>query len=274
MKREQALLAGTGNLLLKFWIPPDVIHVHCDAECAAARRIKLVAQVESMFQRVDAGALGCLHRVQRLDGERHTNLACMFECDGDAVAHFVACACDVVMRRAAGERARQGANHQHEAGCVERPRLVNSLDVVFTRCCDTCCVCGGIKAAAAVAGEHDVVVAQLFGNPVQPYGGNLIAPRADGADAAPGALVDDAVKLPLLAHRRRVEGKPFVAAGEVAHRRISWREGETGNPASAQALTGLASQLSHDGGIVEVTISGNDSGAHQRGMRFGKRQTL
>ena len=47
------------------------------------------------------------------------------------------------------------------------------------------------------------------GPPLQADRGHLVAPRRDRADAAPRALVDDAIEPPLLAHRGGVDREPL-----------------------------------------------------------------
>ena len=85
VKREQAILSGARDLRHQFRIPPDVIDVERDAEHAGALRIEPVADVERLLRRVHAGAVGGIHRMQRLDRERHVGLLRVFQHLGDAV---------------------------------------------------------------------------------------------------------------------------------------------------------------------------------------------
>ena len=48
-----------------------MIDVDRDAESAFAVRIERIAQIERLRQGIDAGAVGGIHRMQRLDRERH-----------------------------------------------------------------------------------------------------------------------------------------------------------------------------------------------------------
>ncbi|MDT4853188.1 hypothetical protein FQZ97_874450 [compost metagenome] len=198
-----------------------MIDVERHAEHAGLARIEFVAQVERMLERVDAGAVGRLHRVQGLDGQRHADLARVVERGGDAVAHLAARAGDVLVRRLAVERAGQGADDQHEAGRVERLGLVDGAAVVVERGLQAGRVGRGKEAAPAVAREADAVRLQLLRHLVEPDGRDLVAPRADGADAAFGALVDEAVQrhlgARLLADGRRVDRQPVVVLREIAH---------------------------------------------------------
>ena len=80
---EQALAAGARDLRFELRVPPHVIDVDGDAERGAAgavdahgaalRRVERIAQVERLLHRVDAGAVGRVHRMQRLDRERHAD---------------------------------------------------------------------------------------------------------------------------------------------------------------------------------------------------------
>src|SRR5450631_3673156 len=71
MERQQTIAAGARDLAQQLRVPPDVIDVERDAEHAGALRIEAVADIERLFRCVDAGAVGGVGRMQRLDRERH-----------------------------------------------------------------------------------------------------------------------------------------------------------------------------------------------------------
>ena len=62
-----------------------MVDIERHAERAPAIRVEGVAEVEGMTERVHAGAVGGVHRVQGLDGERHLRLARVVEKRADAV---------------------------------------------------------------------------------------------------------------------------------------------------------------------------------------------
>jgi hypothetical protein len=62
-----------------------MIDVERNAERASALRIKPVADVERLFCRIDAGAVGRIGRMQRLDRQRHVGLFGVFHHFGDGV---------------------------------------------------------------------------------------------------------------------------------------------------------------------------------------------
>src|SRR6267378_1203404 len=64
-------LAGSLDLLLQLRIPPDVVDVHRGANSIPEQ----FAKIQSLFQRIDARALGRLHGMQRLDRQRHAGLS-------------------------------------------------------------------------------------------------------------------------------------------------------------------------------------------------------
>jgi hypothetical protein len=58
---------GSRDLPCEVGIPPDVVGVDCDADSVAQG----VAQVQRLRERIYTSAVGRIHRVQRLDGQRH-----------------------------------------------------------------------------------------------------------------------------------------------------------------------------------------------------------
>ena len=107
-----------------------MVDVDRHAECAAAFGVELVAQIERLLERVDTGAVGCIHRVQRLDRERDADASRIRKRRRDAVAHVAARGSDVLVRGRAVERAGQATDDEHEAGRVQRLRFVDGAPVV------------------------------------------------------------------------------------------------------------------------------------------------
>jgi hypothetical protein len=92
-----------------------VIDVDSDPQCAASIGIDRVAEIERLLERVDAGAVGGVHRMQRLDSERHADAAGVLERGGDAVVDVAPRREQVVRLRRPGERAGQAADDEHQA---------------------------------------------------------------------------------------------------------------------------------------------------------------
>ena len=69
---------------LQIRIPPDVIDVDRHAQTGLAVRRELVAQRVRLRERVDAGAIRRVHRMERLDRERHAGRLRMQEQLADA----------------------------------------------------------------------------------------------------------------------------------------------------------------------------------------------
>jgi hypothetical protein len=59
------------SLFAQFRIPPDVIDIDRDAERTRGRRVERGADVERLFERVHAGAIGRVHRMQGPDRQWH-----------------------------------------------------------------------------------------------------------------------------------------------------------------------------------------------------------
>ena len=124
-----------------------MIDVDRDADALA----QLVAQVVGVRQRVDARAVGGVHRMQRLDRQRHARRARVFEQLADAVAHHLARAAEVLANDAAVAVLGQAADDQHQAGRPQRQRLVDGALVVVERSASAGAVGRREHAAAAVA---------------------------------------------------------------------------------------------------------------------------
>jgi hypothetical protein len=60
--------------------------------------------------------------------------------------------------------------------------------------------------AAAIAAHFHAVVCDRANGRVDADGGDLITPGIDGGNAEPGAGFDCFAQIPLLAHRRKIDG--------------------------------------------------------------------
>ena len=145
MKGQQPRVPGAFDLLLQFGVPPDVIQVHRHAERAAGLRVEQVADIQRLLQRVDAGAVCRVHRVQRFDGQRHGAFACVVQQGGNAFGDLLARTSEAAVRGCAGQRTRQAADHQHQTRRAQRAGFVERTAVVVAR---------GLPAGAVGVGEH------------------------------------------------------------------------------------------------------------------------
>ena len=101
-----------------------------------------------------------------------------------AFGYLRACRADVAMCRVAGQRTRQSADDEHEAGRPERARLVERAPVVVAHGLPRGGIGVGEHAAAAVARERQAMRFDRAHGGREPRGGDLIAPRRDRTDAA------------------------------------------------------------------------------------------
>jgi hypothetical protein len=217
VKGQQPARARALDLGHQFEIPPDVIDVDGNTEHPAARRIDAVAHIERVPHRVHTGALGGGHRMQRLDRQRHSGRAGIFEKLRDAVFDLRVRGGDILARRAAGTGIlREAPRDQHETRCAQRLRFIHRAAVVVARL-DPVDRVGREHAAAAISGKRKPGVADCLGGALDPGRRNLIAPGVDRANAVPRAGLDDVEQCALLAHGRSVQRHPAMVAAQVAH---------------------------------------------------------
>ena len=159
------------------------------------------------FERVHAGAVGRIHRMQRLDGERHPVGAGMRQDGGDAVGHHVARGGDVA------RTFRQAADDQDQAVGAECRRLVDRAAIVV----DGGGAAGGVggrkHAAPAKPGDAQAVGADDARRLGEADLFDLVAPRRDRRDAAGEAGVDRLVHRPLLANGGEIDRQPLDRHG-------------------------------------------------------------
>ncbi len=140
---------------------------------------------------------------------------------GDAFGDLRAGARDVAVRRLAGERTGQAADHQHQAGRVQRAGFVERAAVVVARGLARRGIGVREQAAAAIARKLEAEGLDLARDRVEAGGMHLVAPRRDGTDAARGTGIEDLRQRPilaaLLAHGGGVDRQPAVVLREVAH---------------------------------------------------------
>ena len=164
-----------------------MVRVDGDAE----PRAQLVAQIVGVLHRVHARAVGGVHRVQRLDRERHARRARVAEELADAVAHHFARAGEILRFDGAGAILRQPAHDEYQAARAQGERLVDRAPVVVLRRAPAFAVRGREHSAAAIAGDRESGVAYAPRRVLQPGGRHLVAPRRDAANAVAGASGDD-----------------------------------------------------------------------------------
>src|SRR5262245_25282316 len=184
MEREQALVAGSLDLALQLRIPPNVVHVHDHAYGAAAGRVQLVAQVQRLSQGVHATAVGTIHRVHGLHGERHAARARVIEHLAETVTDHFTRAAEIF------RLARQTARHDHQAVRAERRRLLDGTKVVIDRRLATLAIGRGEKAAPAQPGYDEPTVPNHAGGLLRADLRHSIAPWRDAMDAMATNRVD------------------------------------------------------------------------------------
>src|SRR5450631_417841 len=131
---------------------------------------------------VDAGAIGGVHRMQRLDRERHTRGMRVFT---------------------------QLADAEHEARRAEFQSFVDGTFVVIERGAASRAVGGRKHAAATIAGEAQTRVANVLRRFLETRCRDLIAPWRYVANAVVRASGDYLGQRPLLAQRGRVDRQQF-----------------------------------------------------------------
>jgi hypothetical protein len=142
---------------------------------------ELVAQVERLRQGVDAGAVGRVHRVHRLDRDRHAARARVVEDRAEAVADHVARAAQIL------RALREPARDDDEAPRLDRRGLVDRAQVVVDRGLAAFAVGRREESAAAQAGHRQAVVAKNARGFLCADLRQLVAPRTDAADVVPAA---------------------------------------------------------------------------------------
>src|ERR1700741_5168677 len=187
----QDALTRSSYLTLELRIPPHVVDVDGDAEPFPER----VAQVEGLLERIDARALGGLHRVQRLDRERHAGFSCFGQDRRDSVFNLGSCTAKGFSPR------RQAAHDQDQALRIQLVRLLDRAPVVVAP------VLRREEAATAQAGHDEVFLPNRSLGFRKTHLCDLISPGRDAADAVARATLDDLREVPLLADRRGVEGE-------------------------------------------------------------------
>ena len=169
---------------------------------------KLLGHVERLGERVNAGTVAGIHRMERLDSDRHLVCARMREHGSDTVSNHLARRGDVA------RSFRQSADNQHKTFGTECSRLVDRPLVVV----DCGLPAGRIRrrkdAAAAVAADAQAVVLDGADRLAKSDGGDLAAPRVDRRNAVPRASLRRLDHIPLLADGRQIDLRlsiPIVA---------------------------------------------------------------
>ena len=197
MRQDAPAGAGARDLREQVGVPPDVIGVDGDAGAVA----QLVAEVERLRKRVHAGAVGGIHRMQRLDRERHAGGARARQKRAKSVAHHGARAADVA------RAVRQSAADEHETFGAQGRGLVDGALVVVDGALAPRRIGRREHAAAAEVGDAEAVVAHDAGSFREPDLCHLVAPGRNRGDAELCASLDRLSQVELLAHGREVDGQ-------------------------------------------------------------------
>ncbi len=205
--QDAAAASGAGDLALERRVPPDMIDIDGDADAVAQR----IAEIIGLGQRIDAGAVGGIHRVQRLDRQLHAGVPRIRQQRGDPVADQVARGGEIARAR------RQPADHQHQAMRADRRRLVDGAAVVVERACQPGAVELGEHAAAAEAGDGQAVGADRRRRRGHAHRLELVAPGRDAGDAGARDAVDRLAQVPLAARGRGVDREQALVLREIAH---------------------------------------------------------
>ncbi len=144
------------------------IHHHTEGPACAA--VQLIAQIERLRERVHAGAVGAVHRVQRLDRERHARRARVIEHLADAVPHHRARPGKVF------RAGRQAPGDEHQAPCLECCGGVDRAQVVVDRSPARLAVRGRKHASTAKPRDREAVVADCLRGFLHAHLGELVAP--------------------------------------------------------------------------------------------------
>ncbi len=122
--------------------------------------------------------------------------------------------------RFALQRSWQRPRDHHQTRRAESFGLVDGPAIVVQRGTQARGIRCREEAAAAVAGQNHARILELPRDGGEPCCLHLVAPRIDGADAAPGAGFDDGGQRELLSHRRRVDREMLYALRKIAHQAI------------------------------------------------------
>ncbi len=155
-------------------VPPHMIGVERDAEAVA----KLVTEIGGVRQRIHAGAVGGIHRMQGLKRERYAGVVRVGQQRSKAVAN---------LRMRTGEilrSFRQAAADQHQALRADAGGLIDGTLVVVERGAAAGLVRGGKQSGPAQARDGDAGVAHDPTGLRNADRLHEIAPRRDGGDAS------------------------------------------------------------------------------------------
>ena len=135
-----------GTIGLETIVPPEVIDVDRNADL---RRVQMLDDVVGLGKRIDRAAAVGVHRMQRLDGERHARRLCVLEQLTQAVAYHFAGACQILRYDIAASVLRESANDQHQAARSQGKCFVDCATIVIERCTTAFAIRRGKHPAAA-----------------------------------------------------------------------------------------------------------------------------
>ena len=180
VEREQTRLpAGACDLGLEGGVPPHVVDVHGNADRAAAARIQGGADVERLLQRRQAGAIGAVHGMQRLERQGDAGCSGVLEQQAGAFQHLGARACQVL------RTLRQPAHDHDKAGCSQLGGLVDGPAIVLDVGLERRAVRRRDVGAAAISAHLQPGVADALTHLLRGASFQLAPPGRNGSE--PGA---------------------------------------------------------------------------------------
>ena len=144
-------LACAFHFLLQCRVPPDVIHVRCDADPLVA---DLVEHVVALADGVHCATAVGIHRVEWLDREFNADLAGVIHQRCDAFGDVLAIFDEAELRL--------GATDEHDLRCANGGGFVECLDIVIKCGLFFGCVHIGIEATAHERHRFEAVVVEYF----------------------------------------------------------------------------------------------------------------
>ena len=188
-----------GDLGFEIGVPPEMIGVDHDTRTLA----ELLADIDRLGEQRDAAAVRRIHRVQRLDRERHAAGARMRQDRRHAVEIAPARRLDVA------RAGRHAAADHHEAVGADRGALVDHALVVV----DQRLLSGRVRAAeqpaAAIAGHLHAVRPDDARRLLRPHRLHVLAPRRDAADAVLHQRLDAGLQVELMPDGGEIDREAF-----------------------------------------------------------------
>ena len=175
---QAAGLASEINLRLQLRVPPDVIHIHGDAD--GLWRAEDVADFMRLAHRVHRAAVIGIHRMQRLNGEFHTRRLRRRQTSRDAFRDLLA-GFDQTLPR-------NGSADQNDEWSADGVRLLNGSPIIVDGFLAVRSRLGREKAPAAQTDHVQAGIGCLTLHRIQIAAFESLTPDGDAAHAALGKL--------------------------------------------------------------------------------------